>query len=70
MINNNENLPDANEVAYRIWSEQKNDDSRWKDIVVEFFKRVMPDNPHLTLQEKKIKLEARQLFLKEVLKNL
>jgi hypothetical protein len=30
----------------------------------------MLENPHLTLQEKKLKLEARNIFIKEVNKNL
>lgn len=40
------------------------------ETIVEFFKRVMLDNPHLTNQEKKLKLEARTIFIKEVVKNL
>ncbi|CDW84627.1 ubiquitin hect domain family protein [Stylonychia lemnae] len=38
--------------------------------IVEFFKRVMLDNPHLTVQEKKLKLEARNIFVKEIIKNI
>ena len=40
------------------------------DIVNEFFKRVMFDNPHLTANERRAKLEARLIFQKEVLRNL
>jgi hypothetical protein len=40
------------------------------DIVNEFFKRVMFDNPHLTANERRAKLEARVIFQKEVLRNL
>lgn len=40
------------------------------DIINEFFKRAMFDNPHLTHQERKAKHDARQIFQKEVLKNL
>ena len=40
------------------------------DIVREFFKRVMLDNPHLTASERRAKLDARVLFQKEVVRNL
>jgi hypothetical protein len=40
------------------------------EIVNEFFKRVMFDNPHLTANERRAKLEARIIFQKEVLRNL
>jgi len=40
------------------------------DIVNEFFKRVMLDNPHLTANERRAKFEARLIFQKEVLRNL
>lgn len=40
------------------------------DVVNEFFKRVMFDNPHLTINERRAKSEARVIFQKEVLKNL
>lgn len=31
---------------------------------------MMLDNPHLTIQEKKLKQDARNIFIKEVNKNL
>jgi len=40
------------------------------DIVNEFFKRIMFDNPHLTSNERRAKFEARLIFQKEVLRNL
>lgn len=40
------------------------------ELINEFFKRVMFDNPHLTANERKAKAEARSIFQKETLKNL
>jgi hypothetical protein len=32
------------------------------DVINEFFKRVMFDNPHLTINERRAKSEARVIF--------
>ena len=36
--------------------------TRRTEVVKEFFKRVMFDNPHLTVIEKKAKFDARIVF--------
>jgi hypothetical protein len=58
---------------YTVWFDHQTfygSNKRRIDTVNEFFKRVMLDNPHLTANEKKAKLEARNIFQKEILKNL
>ena len=60
------------EYDFTLWFDNRltNFSKRKIEFITEFFKRVMFDNPHLTHSEKKTKQEARQIFVKEVLKNL
>lgn len=57
---------------YRIWFDHDSSTLRKAnlDSVNEFFKRTMFDNPHLTLNERRAKQDARIIFQKEILKNL
>ena len=65
-----EEAMDTDEPEVRLYFDQKKIDKRWTDIITEFFKRILLDNPHLTISERKTKVEARQIFIKEVMRNL
>lgn len=57
---------------YKVWFDHSQFILNKKRLqtINEFFKRCMFDNPHLTLNERRAKQDARILFSKEVLKNL
>ena len=63
-------LVDRETKSFKVWFDGLKQDEAKSEVIVEFFRKVMLENPHLTLPEKKIKQEARTLFIKEVLKNL
>jgi hypothetical protein len=63
------NAPPA-QKEYRIWFSNSMFNKKRVETVNEFFKRAMFDNPHLTLNERRAKQDARIIFQKELLRNL
>lgn len=72
-LDTHEPIPaEPNKKWYRIWFDHGTFYLNKKriEIVNEFFKRTLFDNPHLTLNERRAKQDARIMFQQEVLKNL
>ena len=65
-------IPADSDFDFVLWFDARstNITKRKVDSINEFFKRVMFENPHLILAEKKAKQEARSIFAKEIVKNM